>query len=93
MLLQRACEVSRFNIICAIAVSLPTYSKIKLWQRATKVLQNSSLTLCKMQAYAGWPEHALSPIGGAESRCPLLSAIRACGAASSITAFPASKTW
>jgi hypothetical protein len=35
-----------------------------------------------MRAYAGWPEHALSPIGGAESRCPLLSAIRACGAGS-----------
>jgi hypothetical protein len=45
-----------------------------------------------MQAYADWPEHALSPIGGAESRCPLLSAIRACGAASSIRAFAASKT-
>ena len=35
-------------------------------------------TLCKMRAYASWPEHALSPIGGAESRCPLLSAILAC---------------
>jgi hypothetical protein len=50
-------------------------------------------TLCKMRAYASWPEHAPSPIGGAESRCPLLSAIRARGAASSIRAFPASKTW
>jgi hypothetical protein len=29
-----------------------------------------------MRAYASWPEYALSPIGGAESRCPLLSAIR-----------------
>jgi hypothetical protein len=33
--------------------------------------------LCKIRVYAGWPEHALLPIGGAESRCPLLSAIRA----------------
>ena len=46
---------------------------------------------CKMRAYASWPEHALSPIGGAESRHPLLSVIRACGAASSIRAFPPSK--
>jgi hypothetical protein len=30
-----------------------------------------------MLAYASSPEHALSPVGGAESRCPLLSAIRA----------------
>jgi hypothetical protein len=34
-------------------------------------------SLCKIRAYASWPEHALSPIGGAESRCPLLPAIRA----------------
>jgi hypothetical protein len=32
-------------------------------------------SLCKIRAYASWPEHALSPIGGAESRCPLLPAI------------------
>jgi hypothetical protein len=35
------------------------------------------LSLCQIRAYANWPEHALSPIGGAESRCPLLPAIRA----------------
>jgi hypothetical protein len=34
-------------------------------------------SLCKIRAYASWPEHALSPIGGAESRCPLLPSIRA----------------
>jgi hypothetical protein len=39
----------RFNIICAIAVSLPTYSKIKPWQRATKVPQNASLIDAKCE--------------------------------------------
>jgi hypothetical protein len=56
-----------------------------------KSTSKCTFTLCKMQAYASWPEHALSPIGGAESRCPLLSAIRACGAASSIRAFQRQK--
>jgi hypothetical protein len=41
-----------------------------------KNTSNCISTLCEIPAYASWPE-ALSPIGGAESRCPLLSAIRA----------------
>jgi hypothetical protein len=34
-------------------------------------------SLCKVRAHASWPERTLSPVGGAESRCPLLPAIRA----------------
>jgi hypothetical protein len=34
-------------------------------------------SLCKIRADASWPEHALSPSCGAESRRPLLPAIRA----------------
>jgi hypothetical protein len=35
------------------------------------------LYFMQIRAYASWPEHALSPIAGAESRCRLLSAIPA----------------
>jgi hypothetical protein len=68
---------------------LPAYSKNKTLAARDKVPQNASLIDAKCESTPVGREHALSPIGGAESPCPLLSAIRTCGAASSIRAFSA----
>jgi hypothetical protein len=54
----------------------PTYSKKNLPAR-DKSTSRCIFNLCKIRLYAGWPEHALLPIGGAKSCFPLLSAIRA----------------
>ena len=57
-----------------------------------KSISKCIFNLCKIRAHTSWPEHALFPIGGAESAVPCCRRSAPCGAASAIRVFAASKT-